>query len=59
MQKLRDAIESGGWAIPPIDLAFIQVYRASRGLKKEFKRTEKVSGDLDGGDSKEDSVTGK
>ena len=51
LQGLRDTAEGSSWAIPAIDLAFVQIDCTSGGLEEEVKRGEDISGYLGGGDA--------
>ena len=59
LQGLRDMAEGSSWAIPAIDLAFVQIDCTSRGLEEEVKRGEDISGYLGGSNAKKDGVVYK
>ena len=59
LQGLRDTAESSSWAIPAIDLTFVQIDCTPRGLKEEIKRGEDISGYLGGSNAKKNGVVCK
>ena len=59
LQGLRDTTEGSSWAIPAIDLAFVQIDCTPRGLKEEIKRGEDISSYLGGGNAKKNGVISK